>query len=94
MLTPLLSAATDRPGSVDEARLTSLEQELSRARTQIRNQLRPLMAELEERVRRQRGHLGLLESDIASVLADVRNLESVRDTLPPGCYNTQALEQQ
>ncbi|XP_058525689.1 laminin subunit gamma-2 [Ochotona princeps] len=84
----------DQPGSVDEARLTSLEQELSRARTQIRSQLRPLMAELEDRVRRQRGHLGLLESDIASVLADVRNLESVRDTLPPGCYNTQALEQQ
>lgn len=84
----------DRPGGVDEARLTSLEQELSRAKTQIDGQLRPLMAELEERVRRQQGHLRLLEMSIAGVLADVENLERVRAALPPGCYNTQALEQQ
>nr|XP_051697376.1 laminin subunit gamma-2 isoform X2 [Oryctolagus cuniculus] len=84
----------DRPGGVDEARLTSLEQELSRAKTQIDGQLRPLMAELEERVRRQQGHLRLLETSIAGVLADVDNLERVRAALPPGCYNTQALEQQ
>ncbi|XP_045372599.2 laminin subunit gamma-2 [Camelus bactrianus] len=83
----------DQPGSVDEERLISLEQKLFRAKTQIDSQLRPLMSELEERARRQRGHLRSLETSIDGILADVRNLENIKDNLPPGCYNTQALEQ-
>lgn len=74
--------------------LLVLEQQLSRAKTQINSQLRPLMSELEDRARRQRGHLHLLETSIDGILADVKNLEDIRDNLPPGCYNTQALEQQ
>ncbi|XP_073903384.1 laminin subunit gamma-2 [Castor canadensis] len=84
----------DQPGSVDEEGLIRLEQELFRAKTQINSQLRPLMSELEERARRQRGHLHLLETSIDGILADVKNLENIRENLPPGCYNTQALEQQ
>ncbi|XP_004425005.1 PREDICTED: laminin subunit gamma-2 [Ceratotherium simum simum] len=84
----------DQPGSVDEEGLILLEQKLFRAKTQINSQLRPLMSELEERARRQRGHLLLLETSIDGILADVKNLENIRDNLPPGCYNTQALEQQ
>ncbi|XP_012495418.1 PREDICTED: laminin subunit gamma-2 [Propithecus coquereli] len=84
----------DKPGSVDEEGLILLEQNLFRAKTQINSQLRPLMSELEERARRQRGHLRLLETSIDGILADVKNLENIRDNLPPGCYNTQALEQQ
>lgn len=83
----------DQPGSVNEEGLIVLEQTLSRAKTQINSQLRPLMAELEERARRQRGHLHVLETSIDGILADVKNLENIRDNLPPGCYNTQALEQ-
>lgn len=79
---------------MDEEGLISLEQQLSRAKTQINGQLRPLMAELEERARQQRGHLRILETSIDGILADVKNLEDIRDNLPPGCYNTQALEQQ
>eukprot|EP00071_Canis_lupus_P042894 XP_022276451.1 laminin subunit gamma-2 isoform X2 [Canis lupus familiaris] len=84
----------NQPGSVDEEKLILLEQNLFRAKTQINSQLRPLMSELEERARRQQGHLHLLETSIDGVLADVKNLENIRDNLPPGCYNTQALEQQ
>ncbi|XP_014705773.1 laminin subunit gamma-2 [Equus asinus] len=84
----------DQPGSVDEERLILLEQKLFRAKTQINSQLRTLMSELEERARRQKGHLRLLETSIDGILADVKNLENIRDNLPPGCYNTQALEQQ
>lgn len=65
--------------------------EAFRAKTQINSQLRPLMSELEERVRWQWGHL-LTETSIDGILADVKNLETIRDSLPPGCYNTQALE--
>ncbi|XP_006143943.1 laminin subunit gamma-2 isoform X1 [Tupaia chinensis] len=83
----------DQPGSVDEEGLALLEQNLFRAKAQINSQLRPLMSELEERARRQRGHLLSLETSIDGILADVRNLENIRDNLPPGCYNTQALEQ-
>lgn len=79
---------------MDEEGLTLLEQKLFRAKTQINNQLRPLMSELEERARRQKGQLHLLETSIDGILADVKNLENIRDNLPPGCYNTQALEQQ
>ncbi|KAM5239301.1 laminin subunit gamma-2 [Ctenodactylus gundi] len=84
----------DQPGSVDEEGLILLEQELFQAKTQINSQLRPLMSELEDRTHRQRGHLQVLEMSIDGILADVKNLEDIRDNLPPGCYNTQALEQQ
>ncbi|KAM5294466.1 laminin subunit gamma-2 [Glossophaga mutica] len=82
-----------QPGSVNEDGLILLEQKLSKAKTQINSQLRPLMSELEERARQQRGHLRVLETSIDGILADVKNLENIRDNLPPGCYNTQALEQ-
>lgn len=84
----------EQPSSVNDQGLLVLEQQLSRAKTQINSQLRPLMSELEDRARRQRGHLHLLETSIDGILADVKNLEDIRDNLPPGCYNTQALEQQ
>lgn len=84
----------DQPGSVDEEGLMLLEEELFQAKTQINSRLRPLMSELEERARRQKNHLHLLETSIDGILADVKNLENIRDNLPPGCYNTQALEQQ
>ncbi|XP_077013314.1 laminin subunit gamma-2 [Tamandua tetradactyla] len=84
----------DQPAGVDEERLILLEQKLFRAKSQINSQLRPLMSELEERARRQRGQLRFLETSIDGILADVKNLENIRDNLPPGCYNTQDLEQQ
>ncbi|KAH0503544.1 Laminin subunit gamma-2 [Microtus ochrogaster] len=84
----------DQPGSVDEEGLMLLEQELFQAKTQVNSRLRPLMSELEERARQQRNYLHLLETSIDGILADVKNLENIRDNLPPGCYNTQALEQQ
>lgn len=94
LLTPLLFPKTDQPGAVDEEGLILLEQELFQAKTQINSRLRPLMSELEDRARRQSNHLHLLETSIDGILADVKNLENIRDNLPPGCYNTQALEQQ
>lgn len=84
----------DQPDAVDEEGLMLLEQELFQAKTQINSRLRPLMSELEDRARRQSNHLHLLETSIDGILADVKNLENIRDNLPPGCYNTQALEQQ
>lgn len=94
LLTPLLFPKTDQPDAVDEEGLMLLEQELFQAKTQINSRLRPLMSELEDRARRQSNHLHLLETSIDGILADVKNLENIRDNLPPGCYNTQALEQQ
>ncbi|XP_075384313.1 laminin subunit gamma-2 [Tenrec ecaudatus] len=84
----------DQPGAVDEDSLNLLEQKLFRAKSQINSQLRPLLSELEERARRQKDHLHSLRTSIDGILADVKNLEDIRDNLPPGCYNTLALEQQ
>ncbi|XP_007450197.1 PREDICTED: laminin subunit gamma-2 [Lipotes vexillifer] len=83
----------DQPGRMDEEGLILLEQKLFQAKAQIKSQLRPLMSKLEERASCQRGHLHSLETSIDGILADVKNLENIRDNLPPGCYNTQALEQ-
>lgn len=94
MLTHVSFLEIDQPVSVDEEGLILLEQKLSRAKNQINSQLRPMMSELEERARRQRGHLHLLETSIDGILTDVKNLENIRDNLPPGCYNTPVLEQQ
>lgn len=94
ILTPFSFPKIDQPGSVDEEGLILLEQKLFRAKIQINSQLRPLVSELEDRARRQQRHLRLLETSIDGILADVKNLENIRDNLPPGCYNTQALEQQ
>lgn len=94
LLTSFLFPKIDQPGGVDEEGLMLLEQELFQAKTQINSRLRPLMSDLEERARWQRNHLHLLETSIDGILADVKNLENIRDNLPPGCYNTQALEQQ
>ena len=78
LLTSFLFPKTDQPGSVDEEGMMLLEQGLFQAKTQINSRLRPLMSDLEERVRRQRNHLHLLETSIDGILADVKNLENLQ----------------
>ncbi|XP_028937151.1 laminin subunit gamma-2 [Ornithorhynchus anatinus] len=83
----------DQPDTVDEKELGLLEQKLSQAKFKVNMTLKPLMLDLEERARGQKKHLQLLETNIEGILADIKNLEDIRNSLPPGCYNTQALEQ-
>ncbi|XP_067391238.1 laminin subunit gamma-2 isoform X2 [Emydura macquarii macquarii] len=81
----------DQPGPVDEQGLSLLELDLSKARTK-NSQLKEWMAELEKTASLQRLRVQGLERSINEILADIRNLEEIRNNLPLGCYNTKPIE--
>ncbi|XP_027679461.2 laminin subunit gamma-2 [Chelonia mydas] len=81
----------DQPGTVDEQALKLLELNLSSARTK-NSQLKEQMAEMEKMASLQRLRVQTLERSINEILADIRNLEEIRNNLPPGCYNTNPIE--
>ncbi|NXK97012.1 LAMC2 protein, partial [Formicarius rufipectus] len=81
----------NQPGAVDEEGLKQLEMNFSRAKTRS-NQLKAEVSQLEQTAALQRARVLTLESSIDEVLADIRNLEDIQGSLPPGCYNTKAIE--
>uniref|UniRef100_A0A8C2UE08 Laminin subunit gamma 2 n=1 Tax=Coturnix japonica TaxID=93934 RepID=A0A8C2UE08_COTJA len=81
----------NQPGAVDEEGLKQLELNFSKAKTKT-NQLKEQMSELEQRAMLQKGRVQKLDSSIDEILADIRNLEDIQRSLPPGCYNTKAIE--
>lgn len=85
------SCATDQPGAVDEDGLKQLEMNFSKAKTRS-NQLKDEMLELEQTAALQKARVRTLESSIDEILADIKNLEDIQRSLPPGCYNTKAIE--
>ena len=85
------SYATDQPGAVDEDGLKQLEMNFSKAKTRS-NQLKDEMLELEQTAALQKARVRTLENSIDEILADIKNLEDIQRSLPPGCYNTKAIE--
>uniref|UniRef100_A0A8C8RNI8 Laminin subunit gamma 2 n=1 Tax=Pelusios castaneus TaxID=367368 RepID=A0A8C8RNI8_9SAUR len=81
----------DQPGAMDEQGLRLLELNLSKAKTK-NSQLKEQMSELEKTASLQRLRVQGLERSINEILADIRNLEEIRNNLPPGCYNTNPIE--
>lgn len=85
------SCAPDQPGAVDEDGLKQLEMNFSKAKTRSK-QLKEEMSELEQTAESHKARVQTLESSIDEILADVKNLEDIQRSLPPGCYNTKAIE--
>lgn len=83
--------AKDQPGAVDEYGLRQLEANFSKAKSRSR-QLKAEMSELEQTAALQKVRVRTLESSIDDILADIKNLEDIQKSLPPGCYNTKAIE--
>ncbi|XP_067997444.1 laminin subunit gamma-2 [Melanerpes formicivorus] len=81
----------NQPGAVDEDGLKQLEMNFSKAKTRT-NQLKDEMLELEQTAALQKARVRTLESSIDEILADIKNLEEIQKSLPPGCYNTKAIE--
>ncbi|XP_050757387.1 laminin subunit gamma-2 [Gymnogyps californianus] len=81
----------NQPGAVDEDGLKQLEMNFSKAKTRS-NQLKYEMSELEQTAALQKARVLTLESSIDEILADIKNLEDIQKSLPPGCYNTKAIE--
>ncbi|XP_043941199.1 laminin subunit gamma-2 [Protopterus annectens] len=82
----------DNPGSMDDEQLTSLEESVKRTRTQINSHIRQQMTQLSDIWQRQNERIFNLDQSIDNILVDIKNLEQIRDSLPMGCYNTQAIE--
>ncbi|KAM4642244.1 laminin subunit gamma-1 [Discoglossus pictus] len=79
--------------SVDVGKLTELERTLNEAKSQLRDSdLDRKVAELEESARLQDAALVSYKRDIDQILRDISNLEDIKNTLPPGCYNTPSIE--
>lgn len=83
--------AKDQPGAVDEDGLRQLEENFSKAQSRSK-QLKVEMSELEQTAALQKARVQTLESSIDDILADIKNLEDIQKSLPPGCYNTKAIE--
>ncbi|XP_009074937.1 PREDICTED: laminin subunit gamma-2, partial [Acanthisitta chloris] len=81
----------NQPGAVDEHGLEQLEKNFLEARNSSR-ELKEKMLELEQTATQQKNQMQKLESSIDQVLADIKNLEDIQRSLPPGCYNTKAIE--
>uniref|UniRef100_A0A8C9NAD6 Laminin subunit gamma 2 n=1 Tax=Serinus canaria TaxID=9135 RepID=A0A8C9NAD6_SERCA len=81
----------NQPGAVDEDGLRQLEENFSKAQSRSK-QLKVEMSELEQTAALQKAQVRMLESSIDDILADIKNLEDIQKSLPPGCYNTKAIE--
>ncbi|XP_048169508.1 laminin subunit gamma-2 isoform X2 [Corvus hawaiiensis] len=81
----------NQPGAVDEYGLRQLEANFSKAKSRSK-QLKAEMSELEQMAVLQKVRVRTLESSIDDILADIKNLEDIQKSLPPGCYNTKAIE--
>lgn len=78
---------------MDLSKLNELERTLEDSKSQLRNSnLDRKVAELEESARRQDEALISYQQDIDQILKDIENLEDIKNTLPPGCYNTPIIE--
>nr|XP_060630471.1 laminin subunit gamma-2 [Anolis sagrei ordinatus] len=81
----------EQPESLDDQGVTSLEMNLNKARKR-HNQLKELMLQLEQTASRQKLQVQTLYKSIIEINADIKNLEEIRDNLPPKCYNVQPIE--
>ncbi|KAH0618289.1 hypothetical protein JD844_017345 [Phrynosoma platyrhinos] len=81
----------DQPEAMDEQGVNLLEMNLSKTRVR-HSQLKELMFQMEQTASRQKRKIETLERSITEILADIKNLEDIRDNLPPKCYNVQPIE--
>ncbi|KAM9326705.1 laminin subunit gamma-1 [Gastrophryne carolinensis] len=78
---------------VDVSKLDDLEKTLEDAKSQLRDSdLDRKVAQLEESARLQDAAILSYQQDIDQILKDIENLEDIKNTLPPGCYNTPIIE--
>ncbi|XP_060686295.1 laminin subunit gamma-1 [Hemiscyllium ocellatum] len=79
--------------NVDVNRLGEIENTLKKAKGQMEDSdLERKLADLEKAEKEQANAIITYEQDIEDILKDIKNLEDIKQTLPPGCYNTQSLE--
>ncbi|KAJ8357310.1 hypothetical protein SKAU_G00201040 [Synaphobranchus kaupii] len=83
-------------GNIDKVDLSKLDQidgSLKRAKEQMENgDLDRKLNELNQVAKNQEDMIIDYERQIHEIRADINNLNDIKNTLPPGCYNTASLE--
>lgn len=82
----------DQPIEGSEERLRALDISMRSARTKVTGELRPALEVLEMAAKHQKQEILILEKEIQQAVIDIQNLRDIRQTLPPGCYSTSAIE--
>ncbi|XP_075038350.1 laminin subunit gamma-2 [Mixophyes fleayi] len=82
----------DQPMGGKDEELRALELSMQSARSQVTGRLRPAVEEMELAAKLQRQRILSLDEGIQQTLIDIQNLRDIRNTLPPGCYSTTAIE--
>ncbi|KAG8436811.1 hypothetical protein GDO86_007773 [Hymenochirus boettgeri] len=82
----------DQPLDINEEDFKSLEASMRAARVQLNGRLRTAVEELEMAATRQKKYMLNVEKEIVQTVIDIKNLRDIRDSLPPGCYSTTAIE--
>ncbi|XP_056247590.1 laminin subunit gamma-2 [Seriola aureovittata] len=88
-----LLANMNQPGTVDEDRLQQLEASLARAQTDVQDQLRPRLRDMEQQETAMRRRLVGINGDIDTILGDIANLEDILRSIPGGCFNSPPIEE-
>uniref|UniRef100_A0A3Q0SDU6 Laminin, gamma 2 n=1 Tax=Amphilophus citrinellus TaxID=61819 RepID=A0A3Q0SDU6_AMPCI len=87
-----MSASTDQSGPVDERKLKQVEDNLAKAKSNIEDNLRPRLRDMEDKEAAHRRRLTLINQDINTILEDISNLEEILGSIPTGCYNSPPIE--
>uniref|UniRef100_S4RN94 Laminin alpha domain-containing protein n=1 Tax=Petromyzon marinus TaxID=7757 RepID=S4RN94_PETMA len=78
---------------IDGEKLAELEKELKANQDRMANEeLADKIKQLEDAGAQQDRALQNYERDIGTILADIKNLEDIRDALPQGCFNAASIE--
>ncbi|XP_078721548.1 laminin subunit gamma-1 isoform X1 [Lampetra fluviatilis] len=83
----------DKLQDIDGEKLAELERELKANQDRMANEeLADKIKQLEDAGAQQDRALQNYERDIGTILADIKNLEDIRDALPQGCFNAASIE--
>nr|XP_014351267.1 PREDICTED: laminin subunit gamma-1 [Latimeria chalumnae] len=79
--------------TVDLNKLKDIENTLNWAKDQMKdNDLDSKLSNLEKMAQQQDDTINNYKKDISDIIKDINNLEDIKKTLPPGCYNTPSIE--
>ncbi|XP_030608704.1 laminin subunit gamma-2 [Archocentrus centrarchus] len=87
-----LLANMNQSGPVDERKLKQVEDNLAKAKSNIEDNLRPRLRDMEDKEAAHRRRLTLINQDINTILEDISNLEEILGSIPTGCYNSPPIE--
>ncbi|KAM5147780.1 laminin subunit gamma-2 [Mantella aurantiaca] len=82
----------DQPVEGNEEMLQSLESSMEKARKQVTQLLRPALHDMELSFKLQKQSILSLNKGIQQTMIDIQNLRDIKNSLPPGCYNTAPIE--